>query len=1439
MKSYYQKNTKQVLSTLLGFVLFCTLAAIQPAQAQETTTVQDLLLTSMCSDAPEVSRRWRVRNPNSFPINVDWEVYGANQTGKVVAPPGDSYFFTNTVGTTGHPNTTKIYWKDASNTLKSTVKASGGAKCEYPFDACKVVYYVDHGSSSDGISNIYTVDANLTTNVATTKLYTSVPYNSVHIALHPNGKRLYVIEEGGRNTFGYIDVTTKQYVFVSELKSGKITQVAFHPNGKIYFSSMDSDKVFSINDLDEPVIEDLGQVTYNGGILDINGADIAFTQTGAFYLATIAYKGQIFRITGGKGALQAEKIGNERNRRITGLAILDNGKGSFIHSSNSLKEMSVLDINTGDRITDLKLEGDITTMNWGDMSSSCMETITPPDPIGGCSAAEVVEFKQGLNSKGTAVALDRSDPTKALGAPQGGDAKGSFVSLGFNGHIILKFSDAIINGNGNDLRVVETSYGNPTCAKYPEHAEVFASQDGVNWVSLGSQCLDSEYDLGSLEWAQYVKVVDKSNPKSFGNDGDGYDVDGVVCLNGSKPVPTATADCDEVVGGSSNPTNWSKVTLSGKAWGDDSFRNDRVKFDGNGTNSGVGIAGGRFPEVDYNKDTRESEAIRVDFRKEFTGATVTLKRFYGLEDARRDQAETGYWIAYDKDNNEVGRGGFTGVLPLNTDGHFEFSFSATKPFVAVEFYPGVYTQATGNATAFIPDNSDFLLHKIVPTCKPILACGDVVGGSSNPTNWEKVTITGKGWGDANFNTEKVKFDGSGTNSGVGISGGRFPEVDYNKLTGESEVIRFNLHNTFTGATVTLKRFYGLEDARRDQAETGCWIAYNAAGEEVGHGNFTGVKALGTDGHFEFQVSTSEPFTLLELRPGIYVKAAGNATAYVPDNSDFLVHKIVPTCAPVIACDEQIGGSGLPIDWSKAKISGKAWGDTEFSAEKIAYDNSSNGRTGIGVQGGRLPQICYNKDTRESEVLRVDMGREFNGAYVILRRLYGFEDDNNSKAETGNWTAYNAKGEKVGEGSFVGTLSLSSNGNHEFSINVGKPFQTLEFRAGVYANAVGYGMLNGYPDNSDYLVHKIIPTCEVITPQTADLAVVKTVNKAQAQVGEDLTYSIKVTNAGPGVAKGVVLTDIMPSSLTNIRINGAAFSNSTADLGDFNVGQSKTVTITATATAIQEVRNTASVLAKSTADSNPNNNSSTAVTQVNGCPNFDLTVSPVVASDAAVVYNDYTYEVQVSNSSTTAAQTQAAITLPNEVELMEAVVSINGQESAISDLSQINLGTLSNNDNVVIRVRMQFTSVGGFNISTQITASNACGSDVNTADNSLVTAVDVSEPMLDILEISTAAFGEDQVILFPNPFVDKFNVAFPESISGNVRVRVFSAASGNVLLREIPMNNATEVEVSVPSTIGAGLYFVEVSVQETKERNGSMRNATTSYRTIKTFKVEKR
>ncbi|MFA5270579.1 MAG: SdrD B-like domain-containing protein, partial [Patescibacteria group bacterium] len=185
--------------------------------------------------------------------------------------------------------------------------------------------------------------------------------------------------------------------------------------------------------------------------------------------------------------------------------------------------------------------GDITAE--GDGTIRLVVSLDSYDPW----ADSVVSYDPGKQLGGGNLPSDRNQPDEALGEDTDTDAAPpNFVSLGFGGELVLGFDNYIINGDGDDVHVIETSYGNPSPDSYPEAVEVFASQTGTAWVSLGTQVRnesdkhDNDFDLGTLSWARYIKLVDKTSKdfKGFPEDADGYDVAAVQALH------SAPSECE-------------------------------------------------------------------------------------------------------------------------------------------------------------------------------------------------------------------------------------------------------------------------------------------------------------------------------------------------------------------------------------------------------------------------------------------------------------------------------------------------------------------------------------------------------------------------------------------------------------------------------------------------------------------------------------------------------------------------------------------------------------------------------------------------------------------------------------------------------------------------------------------------------------------------------
>ncbi len=177
--------------------------------------------------------------------------------------------------------------------------------------------------------------------------------------------------------------------------------------------------------------------------------------------------------------------------------------------------------------------------------SPLVVTVNPVVTPTSCYAMSVVSYTPGTTKGGGALAAGRTDPSKALGAPQIIDSD-NFVSLGFGngegtGTLVLDFAPNVItNGVGLDVRIWETSFNDSTksWSQYPEAANVYASQNLDQWVLIGTTSdKDQAYDLASLPWARYIKLVDASDRSKFGANDDSFDVDGVEGFS-CAPVPT-------------------------------------------------------------------------------------------------------------------------------------------------------------------------------------------------------------------------------------------------------------------------------------------------------------------------------------------------------------------------------------------------------------------------------------------------------------------------------------------------------------------------------------------------------------------------------------------------------------------------------------------------------------------------------------------------------------------------------------------------------------------------------------------------------------------------------------------------------------------------------------------------------------------------------------
>jgi uncharacterized repeat protein (TIGR01451 family) len=165
---------------------------------------------------------------------------------------------------------------------------------------------------------------------------------------------------------------------------------------------------------------------------------------------------------------------------------------------------------------------------------------------------------------------------------------------------------------------------------------------------------------------------------------------------------------------------------------------------------------------------------------------------------------------------------------------------------------------------------------------------------------------------------------------------------------------------------------------------------------------------------------------------------------------------------------------------------------------------------------------------------------------------------------------------------------------------------------------------------------------------ADLAVTKTVDNTSPSVGNNVTFTVTVTNNGPSAAAGVSVADALPAgySFVSATPSVGSYSSGTWTIGAMANGANATLAITATVQASGPYTNTATVSATST-DPNSGNNSASSTPSVGGTADLSITKTNGVTS--LVAGGPVTYTIVALNAGPSAVTgATVADTLPGTI-----------------------------------------------------------------------------------------------------------------------------------------------------------------------------------------------
>ena len=256
---------------------------------------------------------------------------------------------------------------------------------------------------------------------------------------------------------------------------------------------------------------------------------------------------------------------------------------------------------------------------------------------------------------------------------------------------------------------------------------------------------------------------------------------------------------------------------------------------------------------------------------------------------------------------------------------------------------------------------------------------------------------------------------------------------------------------------------------------------------------------------------------------------------------------------------------------------------------------------------------------------------------------------------------------------------------------------------------------------------------------ADVAITKT-GPASIVAGNNLVYTITVTNTGPSDAAGVVVSDTTPTGLTFVSNTGDCATAFPCALGVVPAGATRTITATFTVPADYSgpspIANVA-VASATTLDPATANNTATVETTLNR--NADVAITKSVSPASVLVGQPTTFTVVVTNHGP-ARVTGLVVQdlLPAGLSFVQASASLGSYDDATGRWT---IGTLLNAQSATLTLEATVTVAGAITNSALVVArdqpdpvasNNSAAAIVNGAANAdvgVTKAVDRPAPLV--------------------------------------------------------------------------------------------------------------
>ncbi|MFO0807782.1 MAG: SdrD B-like domain-containing protein [Gemmataceae bacterium] len=322
-------------------------------------------------------------------------------------------------------------------------------------------------------------------------------------------------------------------------------------------------------------------------------------------------------------------------------------------------------------------------------------------------------------------------------------------------------------------------------------------------------------------------------------------------------------------------------------------------------------------------------------------------------------------------------------------------------------------------------------------------------------------------------------------------------------------------------------------------------------------------------------------------------------------------------------------------------------------------------------------------------------------------------------------------------------------------------------------------------------------------QPADLSLTKAVDNATPNIGQTVTFTLTLTNSGPGDATGVTVTDVLPAGLAFVSASTATGSYSSTTgiwtIGALANGATATLTLRATVTTPGAKTNIAEVTTSDQPDpdSTPGNNSTTeddddtatVTPQV-----ADLSLTKTVDNATPILGSNVTFTITVRNAGPNGA-TNVAVrdVLPSGLTFVSATPS---QGSYASGTGIWTVGSVANGGTATMQIVATVTTLGV---------------KVNGAE---VSAADQFDPDSTPNNNSTTEDDDDTATVTPGQIAD---LSLTKTVD-NARPNIGQTVTFTITVSNAGPNGATNV--AVRDLLPVGLTFVSSSPSQGSYLSGT-------------------